>query len=118
MGNNFIFQKIFLLLTYEMDLAQPQKRNKMKTAIFPGSFDPFTRGHQAVVDEALSLFDKVIIAIGENIQKQSLHIQTLLWQLAMPIAITHEKSLLNQFPIHHYCNSVPYISLPQSNLIR
>ena len=55
-----------------MDLAQPQKRNKMKTAIFPGSFDPFTRGHQALVDEALSLFDKVIIAIGENVNKRSL----------------------------------------------
>ena len=72
MENNFIFQKIFLLLTYEMDLAQPQKRNKMKTAIFPGSFDPFTRGHQALVEEALSLFDKVIIAIGENVNKRSL----------------------------------------------
>ena len=44
----------------------------MKTAIFPGSFDPFTRGHQALVDEALSLFDKVIIAIGENVNKRSL----------------------------------------------
>lgn len=55
-----------------MDLAQPQNRNKMKTAIFPGSFDPFTRGHQALVDEALSLFDKVIIAIGENVNKRSL----------------------------------------------
>ena len=55
-----------------MDLAQPQKRNKMKTAIFPGSFDPFTRGHQALVEEALSLFDKVIIAIGENVNKRSL----------------------------------------------
>ena len=44
----------------------------MKTAIFPGSFDPFTRGHEAVVDEALTLFDKVIIAIGDNIGKRSL----------------------------------------------
>lgn len=44
----------------------------MKTAIFPGSFDPFTRGHEAVVDEALTLFDKVIIAIGANIGKHSL----------------------------------------------
>lgn len=44
----------------------------MKRAIFPGSFDPFTRGHQAIVDEALTLFDEVVIAIGENISKQSL----------------------------------------------
>ncbi len=43
-----------------------------KIAIFPGSFDPFTRGHQAIVDKALTLFDKVIVAIGENVQKNSL----------------------------------------------
>ena len=44
----------------------------MKTAIFPGSFDPFTKGHQAVVDEALTIFDKVIVAIGDNFNKRSL----------------------------------------------
>lgn len=44
----------------------------MRTAIFPGSFDPFTRGHEAIVSQALSLFDKVIIAIGDNIGKKSL----------------------------------------------
>ena len=59
-------------MTDETRIAQPQKRNKMKTAIFPGSFDPFTRGHQALVEEALTLFDKVIIAIGENVNKRSL----------------------------------------------
>ena len=44
----------------------------MRTAIFPGSFDPFTKGHEAIVEQALRLFDKVIIAIGENISKRSL----------------------------------------------
>ncbi len=44
----------------------------MKVALFPGSFDPFTRGHEAIVEEALKLFDKVVIAIGDNIQKKSL----------------------------------------------
>lgn len=41
-----------------------------RVAIFPGSFDPFTRGHKAIVDEALRLFDKVIIAIGHNPAKR------------------------------------------------
>ena len=44
----------------------------MRTAIFPGSFDPFTKGHEALVEEALTLFDRVIIAIGENVNKRSL----------------------------------------------
>ena len=42
----------------------------MRIAIFPGSFDPFTRGHEAIVKEALTIFDEVIIAIGENIDKR------------------------------------------------
>lgn len=40
-----------------------------KIAVFPGSFSPFTLGHKSVVDSALSLFDKVIIAIGNNSEK-------------------------------------------------
>lgn len=40
-----------------------------KTAIFPGSFSPFTLGHKSVVDRALPLFDKIIIAIGINSEK-------------------------------------------------
>jgi len=41
----------------------------MKTAIFPGSFDPFTKGHYDIVVRSLHLFDKVVIAIGHNVQK-------------------------------------------------
>ena len=41
-----------------------------RIAIFPGSFDPFTRGHKAIVDEALSIFDRVIVAIGHNPAKR------------------------------------------------
>lgn len=40
-----------------------------KTALFPGTFDPFTRGHYSVVERALNLFDEVIIAIGVNALK-------------------------------------------------
>ena len=42
----------------------------MKIAIFPGSFDPFTRGHQAIVERALPMFDKLVIAIGVNRAKK------------------------------------------------
>lgn len=41
----------------------------MRTAIFPGSFDPFTLGHLDVLRSALQLFDKVIVAVGYNSTK-------------------------------------------------
>lgn len=41
----------------------------MKKALFPGSFDPFTHGHEAIVRRALALFDKIYIAVGVNTDK-------------------------------------------------
>jgi pantetheine-phosphate adenylyltransferase len=41
-----------------------------KIAIFPGSFDPFTKGHWDIVVRGLRIFDEIIIAIGFNSQKQ------------------------------------------------
>ena len=42
-----------------------------KTAIFPGSFDPFTRGHHDIVMRSLKLFDEVIVGIGYNSTKKN-----------------------------------------------
>ncbi|MBR4660674.1 MAG: pantetheine-phosphate adenylyltransferase [Bacteroidales bacterium] len=42
----------------------------MTTALFPGSFDPFTLGHLDVLRSALKLFDKVIVAVGYNFSKK------------------------------------------------
>ncbi|MFM7006713.1 MAG: pantetheine-phosphate adenylyltransferase [Flavobacteriales bacterium] len=60
----------------------------MKRCLFPGSFDPFTKGHEAIVHQALSLFDEVVIGVGINSKKQGLfstankiaHIQSLFVQ--------------------------------------
>ena len=43
-----------------------------KIAVFPGSFDPITLGHVDVVQRSLPLFDKIIVAIGQNSQKSGL----------------------------------------------
>ncbi len=43
----------------------------MKIAVFPGSFDPITKGHESIVYRALPLFDKIIILIANNIEKKS-----------------------------------------------
>ncbi len=45
---------------------------KNKVGIYPGSFDPITNGHLDILSRALELFDKVVIAIGYNIDKQGL----------------------------------------------
>ncbi len=42
----------------------------MKIAVFPGSFDPITLGHYDIIERAAPLFDKLIIAIGQNSQKK------------------------------------------------
>lgn len=41
-----------------------------RIAVFPGSFDPITIGHESIVRRALPLFDKIYIAIGYNLTKQ------------------------------------------------
>lgn len=45
-------------------------KNSHKTLLFPGSFDPFTIGHKWVVDKALTIADRVVIAIGVNENKK------------------------------------------------
>lgn len=43
-----------------------------KTALFPGSFDPFTLGHQAIVERGLTIFKRIVIGIGDNTEKRNL----------------------------------------------
>ena len=42
----------------------------MKTAIFPGSFDPITLGHKDIIEKSLNIFDSLIIGIGQNSEKE------------------------------------------------
>ena len=44
-----------------------------KTALFPGSFDPFTAGHLNILRRALTMFDKVVVAVGVNQDKRGFY---------------------------------------------
>jgi len=55
----------------KQELHWSDKKNIMeKICLFPGTFDPVTLGHTDIINRALPLFDKLIIGIGRNAQKQ------------------------------------------------
>ena len=54
-----------------MKTSQCIDKKEKRIALFPGSFDPFTRGHESIVRRALPLFDEFVIAIGVNADKRS-----------------------------------------------
>ena len=57
----------------EMALKKEGEDKDMgKVAIYPGSFDPITYGHLDIVERALEIFDKVIVAIADNAEKRPL----------------------------------------------
>lgn len=43
----------------------------MRKAIFPGSFDPITLGHEDIIKRGIPLFDEIVIAIGVNAEKST-----------------------------------------------
>lgn len=44
----------------------------MRKALFPGSFNPFTIGHQSIVERGLALFDQIVIGVGINADKNNI----------------------------------------------
>lgn len=79
-----------------------------KIAVFPGSFDPITTGHFDIVQRAMPLFDKIVIAIGVNSQKNSLFTleQRMAWLEA--VFANYPKVEVATFDglTAHYCNKI------------
>lgn len=80
----------------------------MKTAVFPGSFDPITIGHVDLVLRGEALFDEIIIAIGVNSQKKYLFDleQRLAW--LEEVFVDHPKIKVDSFEglTAHYCKRI------------
>lgn len=73
-------------------------------AVFPGSFDPLTIGHESIVRRALGLFDEIIIAVGANALKKSYYsldireeIITKVFRNEPRVRITHYEGLTVDF---------------------
>jgi pantetheine-phosphate adenylyltransferase len=64
---------------------------KKRVALFPGSFDPFTKGHEDIVLRGLELFDEIIIAIGYNSKKSVRYFD-------VDLMMTHIRYTFNKYP--------------------
>lgn len=79
-----------------------------KTAVFPGSFDPFTVGHEDLVLRALNLFDKIIVAVGVHSMKQSLMTIEARVKMINKVFEAHEQVTVDSFEglTVDYCSKV------------
>lgn len=80
----------------------------MKIAVFPGSFDPITVGHVSLVQRALPLFDRIIVAIGINSQKQYLFELDTRLKWLQAVFQDEPKVEIAQFEglTAHFCNKI------------
>ena len=84
----------------------------LKKLFFPGSFDPFTKGHEAIVFKALELVDEVVIGIGVHSSKsplfsvanRKLHIEQLF--LDNPVEVTSFTGLTVEACVQHRCSHI------------
>lgn len=80
----------------------------MNIAVFPGSFDPITVGHQELVKRAVPIFDKIVVAIGINSQKKYLYSldQRLKW--LKEVFADEPKVEIGSYNglTAHYCNEI------------
>lgn len=80
----------------------------MKTAVFPGSFDPITTGHVDLVRRAVPMFDKIVVAVGINSQKKYLYTLEERLEFLRKVFADEPKVEIGSFEglTAHYCNKI------------
>ncbi len=80
----------------------------MKIAVFPGSFDPITRGHVDLVLRSLDLFDQIIVAVGINSQKKYLFPLEQRMEWLEQVFANEDRVSIDSYEglTAHYCNKV------------
>ena len=68
-----------------------------KTAVFAGSFDPITVGHESIVRRALPLFDAIVISIGSNTTKQNYFTLEKRMQMIRDVFTDEEKIRVDKY---------------------
>ena len=86
----------------------------MKTAVYPGTFDPATNGHIDIIERALKLFDKLYILVGENPQKET----TFTAEERVEMLKSSLKKHNNKIVIEHFEGLLlDYVKKKKSNVI-
>lgn len=80
----------------------------MKIAVFPGSFDPITVGHVNLVERALPLFDRIVVAVGVNSSKKYLFTLEQRIEWLTQVFKGHQKVEVDHFQhlTAHYCQKI------------
>lgn len=80
----------------------------MKIAIYPGSFDPITNGHLDILKRGAKIFDKVVIAVADNIRKESFFSARKRMELIRDCTKNYENVEIDRFKglVVDYANSV------------
>ena len=86
----------------------------MKTAVYPGTFDPVTNGHIDIIERALKLFDKLYVIVGENPQKET----TFTAEERVDMLKSSLKKHNNKIEVEHFEGLLlDYVKKKKSNVI-
>ncbi len=98
----------FIFFISKIAIFDLGKISEMKICVFPGSFDPITKGHLDLVERAYPLFDKIYVAVGENSVKNSLFSMEERLQWLEQVFENHEKVEVGRFVglTVNYCKKV------------